>query len=78
MWFPVKTVKERISLTGRVHPSDMEAILYASSLASRAGLCQDNQLSYVAFCIKFTTTMINDSLTDIDSDTQELLDNAST
>ena len=76
MWFPVKIVKNTVSLTGKVSPKEMEAILYASSLASRAGLCEDNQLSFVAFCITFTTRMINDTIADIDFETQELLDDA--
>jgi len=65
MWYPVKIVKDMVSLTGRVRPGEMEAILYASSLAERVGLCEDNQASYVAFCINFTTKMLNDSFEEV-------------
>jgi hypothetical protein len=76
MWFPVKIVKDAVSLTGKVRPGEMEAILNASALAKEVGLCEDNQLSYVAFCIMFTTKMINDTIADVDFNTQELLDDA--
>lgn len=78
MWFPVKIVKDQVSLTGKVNPSEIEEIIYASSLAGKAGLCNDNQLSYVAFCVRFTTHMINDTLSDIDFDPQVVPDNAAT
>lgn len=78
MWFPVKIVKDMVSLTGKVSSSEIEAIIYASSLAGKVGLCQDNQSSYVAFCIRFTTNMINDTLADVDLNTLEVIDNATT
>lgn len=65
MWYPVKMVKDMVPLTGRVRPEEMEAILYASALAERTGLCEDNQASYVAFCINFTTKMLNEAFEEI-------------
>lgn len=65
MWYPVKIAKDTVSLTGRVRPKEMEAILYASALAEKAGLCEDNQASYVTFCINFTTKMLNESFDEI-------------
>lgn len=65
MWYPVKIAQDTVSLTGRVRPGEMEAILYASALAEKAGLCNDNQASYVAFCIKFTTKMLNEAFEEV-------------
>lgn len=58
MWFPVKTGV----LTGKVDKSELEAVIHASALASEAGLCNDDQSSFVSYCILFTTKMIIDTL----------------